>query len=63
MKTKPKVKGNHIMKKIIALALAAVFVLSFAACAKQNDESGTTAPSDAPKGQCDVARRRSNKSA
>ena len=39
------------MKKIIALALAAVFVLSFAACAKQNGESGTTTPSDVPKGQ------------
>ena len=51
MKTKPKVKGNYIMKKIIALALAAVFVLSFAACAKQNGESGTTTPSDVPKGQ------------
>ena len=42
---------NYIMKKIIALALAAVFVLSFAACAKQNGESGTTTPSDVPKGQ------------
>ena len=51
MKTKPKVKGNYIMKKIIALALAAVFVLSFAACAKQNGESGTPTPSDVPKGQ------------
>ena len=38
MKAKPKVKGNYIMKKIIALALAAVFVLSFAACAKQNGQ-------------------------
>ncbi len=36
------------MKKIIALALAAVMVLSFAACAKQN---GTAAPSGAQKGQ------------
>ena len=55
MKTKPKVKGNYIMKKIIALALAAVFVLSFAACAKQNGESGTTTSSDAPKGQAKSA--------
>lgn len=47
-KTKPKVKGNFIMKKFIILALAAVFVLSFTACAKQN---GTTAPSVPPKGQ------------
>ncbi len=51
MKAKPKVKGNYIMKKIIALALAAVFVLSFVACAKQNGKSGTTTPSDVPKGQ------------
>ena len=36
------------MKKFIILALAAVFVLSFTACAKQN---GTTAPSVPPKGQ------------
>ena len=36
------------MKKIIALALAAVMVLSFAACTKQN---GTAAPSGAQKGQ------------
>ena len=36
------------MKKIIALALAAVMVLSFAACAKQN---GTAASSGAQKGQ------------
>ena len=34
------------MKKIIALALAAVMVLAFAACAKQNSENGTTMPSD-----------------
>ncbi len=54
MKTKPKEKGNHTMKKIIAIALAAVFVLSFAACAKQNGESGTTTPSDAPKGRSKV---------
>ena len=41
------------MKKIIALALAlaAVLLLSFAACAKQNGENGTTTPSDASKGQ------------
>ena len=39
------------MKKIIALALAAVMVLAFAACAKQNGENSTTAPSDVPKGQ------------
>ncbi len=36
------------MKKFIILALVAVFVLSFTACAKQN---GTTAPSVPPKGQ------------
>ena len=36
------------MKKFIILALVAVFVLSFTACAKQN---GTTTPSDASKGQ------------
>ena len=46
MKTKPKVKGNYIMKKIIAFALAAIMALSFAACVKQNGESGTTTPSD-----------------
>lgn len=34
------------MKKIIALALAAVMVLAFAACAKQNSENGTTTPYD-----------------
>ena len=39
------------MKKIIAFALAAIMALSFAACAKQNGESGTTTPSDVPKGQ------------
>ena len=39
------------MKKIIALALAAVLLLSFAACAKQNGENGTTTPSNASKGQ------------
>ena len=39
------------MKKIIALALAAVMVLAFAACAKQNGENSTTAPSDDQKGQ------------
>ena len=39
------------MKKIIALALAAVMVLAFAACAKQNSENGTTTPSDDQKGQ------------
>ena len=39
------------MKKIIAFSLAAIMALSFAACAKQNGESGTTTPSDAPKVQ------------
>ena len=39
------------MKKIIAFALAAIMALSFAACAKQNGESGTTTPSDDPKVQ------------
>lgn len=39
------------MKKIIALALAAVMVLAFAACAKQNGENSTTAPSDDQKRQ------------
>ena len=43
------------MKKIIALALAAVMVLLFAACAKQNGENGTTTTSDAPKGQAQSA--------
>ena len=44
-----------MMKKMIAIALAAVIVLSFAACTKQNDESGTATPSDAPKGQAKSA--------
>ena len=44
-----------MMKKIIAIALAAVMVLSFAACAKQNGENGTTTTSDAPKGQAQSA--------
>ena len=35
-KIKPNAKGNHMMKKINAIALAAVTVLSFAACTKQN---------------------------
>ena len=39
------------MKKIIAFALAAIVALSFAACVKQNGESGTTTPSDASKVQ------------
>ena len=39
------------MKKIIALALVAVMVLAFAACAKQNGENSTTAPSDDQKRQ------------
>ena len=39
------------MKKIIAIALAAVTVLSFAACTKQNGENGTTPPSAATKEQ------------
>ena len=43
------------MKKIIAIALAAVLLLSFAACAKQNGENGTTTPSDASKGQAKSA--------
>ena len=43
------------MKKIIAFALAAIMALSFAACAKQSGESGTTTPSDAPKGQAKSA--------
>ena len=43
------------MKRIIALALVAVMVLSFAACAKQNGENGTTAPSDIQKGQAKSA--------
>ena len=44
-----------MMKKIISIVLAAVMVLSFAACAKQNGESGTTSSSDAPKGQAQSA--------
>ena len=44
-----------MMKKIIAIALAAVLLLSFAACAKQNGENGTTTPSDASKGQAKSA--------
>ena len=55
MKTKPKVKGNHTMKKIIAIALAAVMALSLAACTKQNDKNGTTTPSGAAKGQAKSA--------
>ena len=39
------------MKKIIAIALAAVMALSLAACAKQNGENGTTTPSGAANGQ------------
>ena len=50
-KIKPNAKGNHMMKKIIAIALAAVMALSLAACAKQNGKNGTTTPSDASKGQ------------
>lgn len=51
MKTKPKVKGNRTMKKMIAIALAAVMALSFTACAKQNGGNATTTPSNASKGQ------------
>lgn len=43
------------MKKIIAIALAAVTVLSFAACTKQNGENGTTTPSAAAKEQAKSA--------
>ena len=43
------------MKRIIALALVAVMVLSFAACVKQNGENGTTTPSDIQKGQAKSA--------
>ena len=43
------------MKKIIAIALAAVMILSLAACAKQKGGSGTTTPSDASKGQAGSA--------
>ena len=44
-----------MMKKIIAIALAAVMVLSIAACAKQNGGNGTAASSDASKGQTESA--------
>ena len=44
-----------MMKKIIAIALAAVTVLSFAACTKQNGENGTTTPSAAAKEQAKSA--------
>lgn len=43
------------MKKIIAIALAAVMALSLAACTKQNDKNGTTTSSDAAKGQAKSA--------
>ena len=43
------------MKKIIAIALAAVMALSLAACAKQNGKNGTTTPSGAAKGQAKSA--------
>ena len=43
------------MKKIIAIALAAVMALSLAACAKQDDKNGTTTPSGAAKGQAKSA--------
>ena len=43
------------MKKIVAIALAAVMILSLAACAKQKGGSGTTTPSDASKGQAGSA--------
>ena len=43
------------MKKIIAIALAAVMALSLAACTKQNDKNGTTTPSGAAKGQAKSA--------
>ena len=54
-KIKPNAKGNHMMKKIIAIALAAVTVLTFAACTKQNGENGTTTPSAAAKEQAKSA--------
>ena len=54
-KIKPNAKGNHMMKKIIAIALAAVTVLSFAACTKQNGENGTTPSSAATKEQAKSA--------
>ena len=44
-----------MMKKIIAIALAAVMILSIAACAKQNGGNGTAASSDASKGQTESA--------
>ena len=43
------------MKKIIAIALAAVMALSLAACTRQNDKNGTTTSSDAAKGQAKSA--------
>ena len=43
------------MKKIIAIALAAVMAFSLAACAKQDDKNGTTTPSGAAKGQAKSA--------
>ena len=43
------------MKKIIAIALAAVMAFSLAACTKQNDKNGTTTPSGAAKGQAKSA--------
>ena len=43
-----------MMKKITAIALAAVLLLSFAACAKHG-ENGTTTPSAASKGQAKSA--------
>lgn len=42
MKTKPKVKGNRIMKKIAALVLAVAMALPFAACSKKESGGGTT---------------------
>ena len=42
MKTKPKVKGNRIMKKIAALVLAVAMALPFAACSKKEGGGGTT---------------------
>ena len=43
------------MKKIIAIALAAVMAFSLAACTRQNDKNGTTTSSDAAKGQAQSA--------
>ena len=43
------------MKKIIAIALAAVMALSLAACTRQNDKNGTTTSSDAARGQAKSA--------